>query len=351
MSVKERLDGCRGDLIVKSNDLIEASYRLNLNEQRLILFMMSKIKKEDTQFRTCRISVKEFVETYDLNLKNTYKEIKQTTKSLTEKSMTIKDKNNPKNYIHISWLASAAYVNGILELEFSDKLSPYLLEIRDNFSKYMLGEFVKFSGVYTIRLYQMFKQYLNIGYRYYTLEEFRRILQLENKYPKYSNLKIKVINFALDEINRLSNIRVELVEKKEGKKVVGVGFKIKSAIIESVGEVVDSEDEVKNTNNSIIEDYQIQVVKDMLKNIGELKTSDIKALLSASKGDINKIFTQYMNVLQSKSKIRNVVGFMIEGIRRGYDLINKNPNTTWNYTEDESEDIDFSELAEKTKKG
>lgn len=343
--MQKNVDRSRGDLIVKSNDLIEASYRLNLNEQRLILFMMSKIKKEDVEFRTCRISVKEFAETYNLNLKNTYREIKQTTKTLTEKSMTIKDKNNQLNYIHISWLASASYIDGILELEFSDKLSPYLLELRDNFSKYMLGEFVTFTGVYTIRLYQMFKQYLNIGYRYYTLEEFRRILQLEKKYPKYSNLKIKVINSALDEINKSSNLRVELEEKKEGKRVIGVGFTITSANkVESESPKVEVVDK-----NDIIEDYQVQVVKDMLKNISITNESDIKAILKAAKGDINKIFAQYMNVVQSNSKIRNVVGFIIEGIRRGYDLVNRSPKTdNWNYKEDESEVIDFDEIARKT---
>lgn len=340
-------DGCRKDLIVKSNDLIEASYRLNLYEQRLILFLMSKIKKEDVKFRKCIISVKEFAETYQLDLKNTYHEIKKTTKSLTEKSMTIKDKNNPKNYIHISWLASASYINGILELEFSEKLSPYLLELKNNFSKYMLEEFVTFSGVYTIRLYQMFKQYLTIGYRYYTLEEFRRILQLENKYPKYSNLKIKVIKSALDEINTQSNLRVVLEEKKEGKRVVGVGFKISS--VKSI-EKSKPKVEIIDKEENILQDYQIQVVRTMLKDVEGLQESDIKALLKAADGDINKILTQYMNVLQSNTKIRNVVGFMIEGIRRGYSLINKSKKLdSWNYCEDESEVIDFDELARKTK--
>lgn len=346
VSVESR-EGCRKDLIVKSNDLIEASYRLNLYEQRLILFLMSKIKKEDVKFRTCIISVKEFAETYDLDLKNTYHEIKKTTKSLTEKSMTIKDKKNPKNYVHISWLASASYINGILELEFSEKLSPYLLALKDNFSKYELGEFVTFTGTYTIRLYQMFKQYLTIGYRYYSLDEFRRILKLEDKYPKYSNLKIKVIKSALDEINAQSNLRVELEEKKSGKKVVGVGFKISSAkslaAPESKVEIIDKEE-------NILEDYQIQVVRDMLKGVENLQKTDIKALLKAAEGDINKIFTQYMNVLQSNTKIRNVVGFMIEGIRRGYDLINKsNKIDVWNYNEEDEEVIDFDELAKKTR--
>lgn len=347
MTYAESMEGCRGDLIVKSNDLIEASYKLNLNEQRLILFMMSKIKKEDIQFRKCRISVKEFAETYDIGLKNAYRDVKNTTKSLTEKSMTIKDKNNPKNYIHISWLASASYINGILELEFSEKLSPYLLELKDNFSKYMLGEFVTFTSVYTIRLYQMFKQYLNIGYRYYTLDEFRRILQIEKKYPKYSNLKIKVINTAVDEINESSSLRVELVEKKEGKRVVGVGFKIKT-----IKPKADSKPKLPENKEEkdIIQDYQIQVVKSMLKDIGEIGDTDIKSLLSEAKGDINKIFTQYMNVVQSKSKIRNVIGFMIEGIRRGYDLINKTPKAdNWNYQEDENEEMNFDDIAQKTR--
>lgn len=279
-----------------------------------------------------------------------YGDLKKTTKSLTEKSITFYDKENKKNYSHVSWLASATYVNGILELEFSEKLKPYLLDVKGNFSKFSIGEFVKFKGMYSIRLYQMFKQYEKIGYRYYTVEEFRKVLGLDDKYPRYSNLKNKVIAPALTEINKFSNLRIEIDEKKEGKKVVGLYFGIKK--VQVVANEQKSEEPKPEDNSKVLEDYQVKVVKDMLKGIGDISDKEVRCILNEAKGDINKVFEQYMIVLQSNGSIRNVVGFMIDGIRNGYQSINLKKEAerkNWNYSTESSVDEDFDMMAKMTR--
>lgn len=344
------LKGTRSNLIVQSNELIEACYNLELNEQRLILFMASQIRKGDSDFRVLRIPVKDFAEAFELDHNHIYGDLKKTTKSLTEKSITFYDKENKKNYSHVSWLASATYVNGILELEFSEKLKPYLLDVKGNFSKFSIGEFVKFKGMYSIRLYQMFKQYEKIGYRYYTVEEFRKVLGLDDKYPRYSNLKNKVIAPALTEINKFSNLRIEIDEKKEGKKVVGLYFGIKK--VQVVANEQKSEEPKPEDNSKVLEDYQVKVVKDMLKGIGEISDKEVRCILNEAKGDINKVFEQYMIVLQSNGSIRNVVGFMIDGIRNGYQPINLKKEAerkNWNYSTESSVDEDFDMMAKMTR--
>ena len=72
------------------------------------------------------------------------------------------------------------------------------------------------------------KQYETIGERTITIEEIKDLLMIDSdKYTKYSHLKAKVIQKAIEEINRYSDIKVELQkEEKEGKKVVGLVFSI-----------------------------------------------------------------------------------------------------------------------------
>lgn len=306
----------RSETVVKSNDLIEASYKLSLNEQRLILYMASKINREDKEFRIVRVTVKEFADTFELDYKNIYKEIKKISKSLTSKSIYVKPPNSSKDseYMFISWLSSVLYQNGVLELEFSSKLEPYLLELKNNFSKYQLGDFVKFTSTYSIRLYQLLKRYEDFrdGTKYYSIEEFRRIFSLEKKYPKYSNLKRRVLMTAIDEINEVSDITISMFEDKEGKKVKGIQFRVKSK-----KQVVEQEEIVDVDSNLII------TVKTLLQTCmdGIAQDKDARVLLKEAKNDVAKIMQKIMLVQQSKTKIENVMGFLVDSIRNDYQVI------------------------------
>lgn len=72
------------------------------------------------------------------------------------------------------------------------------------------------------------KQYEQIGERTVTLEEIKSLLMIDNdKYKQYNHLKVKVIKKAIEEINKYSDIKINLEkEEKEGKKVVGLVFSI-----------------------------------------------------------------------------------------------------------------------------
>ena len=48
------------NIVVKSNDLIEARYKLSLNEQRLVIFLISIIQPEDDDFRDYELRISEF---------------------------------------------------------------------------------------------------------------------------------------------------------------------------------------------------------------------------------------------------------------------------------------------------
>lgn len=113
-------------------------------------------------------------------------------------------------------------------MKFSPVLEPYLLSIKEAYTKYKLGYVIHFTGAHSFRFYELMKQYEKIGERTITIEEIRELLMLEeNKYTKYNHLKTRVIQKAIEEINKYSDIKVELEkEEKEGKRVVGLVFSI-----------------------------------------------------------------------------------------------------------------------------
>ncbi len=332
------------DLIVQSNQLLEASYLLELNEQRLILYVMSQIKKGDVDFKLCRIKAKDFADFFQIEQSNVYQLLKDASDSLTKKNITFEDPDNKKNYKYISWVASAEYVDGVLEIELSDKLKPYLLELKDNFTQFSISDIIKFKSLYSIRLYQLFMQYKKIGSRYYSVSELKKVLAVDTKYPRYANFKNKVINVAIKEINENSGLNITLAEDKQGRKVVGLKFKIDSGDVrkDDIQQETSIESNESNNTNDLLMDYQIEVLRKMFKDFKDVTDSDLTSMLKVAEGDINKIFEQYMIILSSKKKINNVTGFIIEGVKNGYKKfsIKKTQETksNWNYSEEDSSD-------------
>lgn len=113
-------------------------------------------------------------------------------------------------------------------MKFSPVLEPYLLNLKETYTKYRLGYVIHFKSEYSFRFYELMKQYETIGERTITVEEIKDLLMIDNnKYTKYSHLKAKVVQKAIEEINKYSDIKVNLEkEEKEGKKVVGLVFSI-----------------------------------------------------------------------------------------------------------------------------
>ncbi len=113
-------------------------------------------------------------------------------------------------------------------MKFSPVLEPYLLNLKETYTKYRLGYVINFKSEYSFRLYEIMKQYEKIGERTVPIEELKELLMIDsNKYQKYSHLKSFVIQKAIQEINKYSDIKINLEkEEKEGRKVVGLVFSI-----------------------------------------------------------------------------------------------------------------------------
>ncbi len=211
--------------IHKSNDLIEASYKLSTQEMRLILIMIAMLNPyEEKQFYRMRLTVQEFGDLVELSGKGLYDEIENITKSLIQKTLTIR---KPNSNLVISWLSSAEYFEGkgYIELEFSSKLAPYLLHLQGLYTPYSLREVLKLRHAYAVRIYELCVQYLRIGERYLTITEIKEILGLDDgQYAMYADLKRRIFNPSIKDINKNTKLSVKFEEKKESRRVVGIKF-------------------------------------------------------------------------------------------------------------------------------
>jgi plasmid replication initiation protein len=205
-------------LVAKDNNLVEARYRLSIQEQKIIAVMVSDIKPDDKDFKTYKYKIKDFAEWIGAKGQNYYVELKRITAKLLTRIVTIRKE---KSILQAGWLSSAEYHfgKGIIELSFDPKLKSYLLQLQKCFTQYALQNVLELKSKYAFRLYELCKQYQAIGKRKFQVDELRELLGLEkNELKRWSDFKGKVLEIAQREINKHTDLKIKYEFEKWGRK-------------------------------------------------------------------------------------------------------------------------------------
>lgn len=212
------------EIVVQSNKLVEAHYRLSLQEKRLILWLIKEIKREDTDFKKYKLNIVDFAEMMGLNPKTQYKEMKTVTRALISRVIDIEDLDTRATK-QMAWLCYAHWEpkKGLCSLEFHPELKPYLLQLKEQFTQIGFADFLGLSSVYSVRVFELLSQYVTIGKRLTTIDELRSWCGIhKSEYKLYADLKLRVINRAKNEINAKTEYEVDYKEIKESRKVVAI---------------------------------------------------------------------------------------------------------------------------------
>lgn len=214
-------------IVTKSNHLIEASYRLTLNEQRLILCAIARLDgrkplPKDSDFV---ITAAEFSNTFDIPLKQAYDTLEDAASKLYERDIkTFNHKDNIRERFrwvdHVKYWKREAKVT----LSFSRWIIPYLTLLHQKFTSYELKQISQLNTAYSIRFYEILIQFTKTGERYITLRKLRELFELKEKYPRFFDLKKRIIQPAIKEINETTNLLVEWDIVKKRGVIIGLIF-------------------------------------------------------------------------------------------------------------------------------
>jgi plasmid replication initiation protein len=213
-------------IAIQHNNLVQAKYSMTLQQKRVMIWLVSQIKPTDEDFKEHILSVKELIEVCQLSGESAYKQLKDITFSLIEKGIRIIDITNPKEDIEtqISWLSSAKYRYGRVTLTFSPELKPYLLLLKERFTTINMIDMMQFKSVHAIRIYELLKQYENIGVRILDIEEIKECCGVKDKLRKYNHFEKYLLLIAQREINEKSDIHIEFERIKPFRKITGIKF-------------------------------------------------------------------------------------------------------------------------------
>lgn len=225
----------RKSLVTQSNKLTEARYFLTIGEQKIILLLISLISPEDTDLKDYEMKVSEFSQMMGLSGKSIYERMDDTLDKLLSRVIHIPEKTG---FLKIGWVSSARYIQGegVIQLSFDKKLKPYLLQLKEQFTKYNLFIVAKFQSSYSVRIYMLLKQYEKIGYREFYIDELKEILGIDkDKYSQFKAFRQWVINQAKKEFETKnketgafqSDITFDLETIRTGRKITRLRFNIR----------------------------------------------------------------------------------------------------------------------------
>lgn len=215
--------------VVKSNELIQNSrFYLSLQEQKIILYLISKIKPEDLELKEHTFEIIDFCQVCGLDKSNgaNYKYIKQTLKNLRDKSIWIELEDGSETTL--AWLDRVTMnkKSGSIKIKIDDLMKPYLLQLREKFTQYELWYILAMKSQYSIRLYELLKSYEYRHSHAFDIDELKKKLNAEN-YTRWADFKRYALDIALREINELSDLSVSIDVKKESRRYAKINFSVK----------------------------------------------------------------------------------------------------------------------------
>ena len=226
---KSRKEEPRNELIVQHNHLIEAKYKLTLQEKRLMCWLASQVKQTDEDFKEHTLSIKEFSILVDSSGNALHKTLEAVTHKLMQKIITIRVLGG-KGFTKAALLGGAKYLEGdaLLKLSFHPYLKPYMLQLKEKFTTISLGDVLGLKSIHAIRLYELLKQYASIGNRAFSLIDLREYFGIsEAQYKKFNNFKKDVLERSKREINSKTDILIDYEEIKTSRRVTSIRFNIK----------------------------------------------------------------------------------------------------------------------------
>lgn len=221
-----------------------ARYKLTPREMKLILYMASLIRPEDSDFETYLVPVTEIESVLkadeDKKHGSFYERLDDLLDSVTSKKITF-----PTDFVlegvrlrgHINWVAGAvpkSNEDGVLcvEFGFSPQMKPFMLGLKERYTRFELIEVSRMKSSFSIRIFQMCKAYYYENIRHgrnemtVGIKELKARLGIQNKYPDFRNFRRKVLDVAREEINEKTRLNIETEYLRKSRRITDIVFVI-----------------------------------------------------------------------------------------------------------------------------
>jgi plasmid replication initiation protein len=307
--------------VTKSNALVNASYRLSLNELRIVLYALSKINPLDEGFKMShKIDARDMAVFFGIDTrvnKTFFKDIEDAlVNRFWEREFSYFDEKEGK-IIKERWLIRVAFGGKNpheMEFYYNPMIKDQLQQLSKQFTSYLLSNVNDMKSTFSVRIYEMAILHLNASkshqsHMHITIGELKDRLCIEGKYKQFSELRIRVLEVAKKEINKKSDIKIDFSFKKIGRSVHSIDFTITRKKAEKAR---------KSTKKNIVPGERCDKTQDMFAL--KIKTETLekaKAMCQAKRADIYAIKAEFEAWSNKKGEeIKNIDAAFIGFVKR-----------------------------------
>ena len=223
-------------LVVKDNALMNASYNLDLVEQRLILLAIVEARESGKGINAndpLTVHAESYINQFGVARQTAYQALKDACDDLFARQFSyqeINERGNTEN-VRSRWVSEVRYVDAeaTVKLIFAPIVIPLITRLEERFTQYEMKQISELSTGYAIRLYELLICWRTTGKTpIIELADFRQKMGvLDAEYQRMYDLKKYVLEPSLKQINEHTDITASYEQHKKGRTITGFSFKFK----------------------------------------------------------------------------------------------------------------------------
>ena len=315
------------NLVVKHNNLNSITYFDSTVQLKIFSKLIVEIRKNPNQ-KLHSLSIKDFLEDLnpgvDINKNHSYlKEVARNMfkvidipveKGFDLRALFVNINVKDKSFIHF---------------EINPSLKPYILKLTKNFTCYFLENIVALNSGFSIRIYELLKQYQELkskeGWVNIAIDDLKLFLGISaNKYKQYCHFKARVILTAQKELGEKTDIKFTFVEEKTKKRVDRLIFKIipneRNADRQMSFDLSGADEMNKIKETSIEEPEQNDDIKDKLINFCKLSPASVDQILDKYTSEQLAANIKYIDSEHKRGIIKNISSYSVNAIKNDFRL-------------------------------
>jgi plasmid replication initiation protein len=267
--------------IRQHNALTNARYEYTELQLDLFFFIISKLRKDekDTMYQ---LDIRELSSLTGKRYNGAY--LHKATADMGSRMLEVED---AKEYRQIWMFQQIRYIKGegIIEFDLTKYVLPYLFQLKNNFTSYELAAALRLTSKYAKRIYQICSQWKDLGEtKKYDLQEFKKMLGLldekgNEKMERISQLREKVLDIAVKQINEHTELNVSYTLEKRGKTFKNITFTVKP---QALAEAIPFDLEPSAASPAGLAPHQVENAKRLLAQLSITTPTLVSTILASA---------------------------------------------------------------------
>ncbi|HFD1725838.1 TPA: RepB family plasmid replication initiator protein [Enterococcus faecium] len=263
------MNDIRNKKVVQHNDLIMSVAKMDKTSLKFFELAVAGLDtNEIPDDRTVYVSKDLLYSFFDVKSENKHTRFKEATLNVHKQAMFFMQEWNERKksfeYQVISPLEKTSWndYEDEISFKFTESIMPYLIELKENFTQYLLSDISKLNSKYSIILYKWLSMNFN-QYEYYQskgnrtekrleeyknpiikVDELRRITDTEKEYEKFFNFETRILKTAQKEITENTVFNISYEKIKKSRSIDSIQFFITKKVVAPIDYKEEQQDEI-----------------------------------------------------------------------------------------------------------